>query len=109
MCEALLTLHTIADEACAGLFVALDRSDGRGCVYRARGRELLARTGSLARIHSGFVQVLPRIRTPSSGKVSFSRYACVQRPGLRTRWHKLPARHPGTSPAAEHVNMLLLP
>ena len=109
MCEALLTLHTIADEACAGLFVALDRSDGQGCVYRARGRELLARTGSLARIHSGFVQVLPRIRTPPSGKVGFSRYACVHRPGLQTRWHKLPARHPGTSPAAEHVNMLLLP
>jgi hypothetical protein len=109
MCEALLTLHTIADEACAGLFVALDRSDGQGCLYRARGRELLARTGSLARIHSGFVQVLPKIRTPPSGKAGFSRYACVQRPGLRTRWHKLPARHPGTGPAAEHVDMLLLP
>ena len=49
MCEALLTLHAIADEACAGLGVALDKSDGKGCVYRARGRELLARTGSLAR------------------------------------------------------------
>jgi hypothetical protein len=48
MCEALLTLHAIADEACAGLFVALDRSDGQGSLYRARGRELLARTGSLA-------------------------------------------------------------
>jgi hypothetical protein len=47
MCEALLTLHLIADEACAGLFVALDRSDGYGCLYRARGREVLARTGSL--------------------------------------------------------------
>ncbi len=37
VCEALLTLHAIADEACAGLFVALDRSDGQGCRYRARG------------------------------------------------------------------------
>ena len=44
MCEALLTLHAIADEACAGLGMALDRSDGKGCIYRARGRELLART-----------------------------------------------------------------
>ena len=35
ICEALLTLHAIADEACAGLFVALDRSDGEGCCYRA--------------------------------------------------------------------------
>jgi hypothetical protein len=30
MCEALLTLHAVADEACAGLGVALDRSDGKG-------------------------------------------------------------------------------
>lgn len=36
MFEALLTLHAIADEACAGLGMALDRSDGKGCVYRAR-------------------------------------------------------------------------
>src|SRR5262249_39326623 len=67
MCEALLTLHAIADEACAGLGVALDRSDGRGCVYRARGRELLARTGSLARIQSHFLRVLPKVRTPPAG------------------------------------------
>src|SRR5262245_57904211 len=44
--EALLTLHAIADEACAGLGVALDVGDGAACAYRARGRELLARTGS---------------------------------------------------------------
>src|SRR5262249_19997349 len=41
MCEALLTLHAIADEACAGLGIALNRSDAKGCLYRARGRELL--------------------------------------------------------------------
>jgi len=44
MCEALLTLHAIADEACAGLGVTLDGSDGRACIYHAHGRELLART-----------------------------------------------------------------
>ena len=109
VCEALLTLHAIADEACAGLFVALDRSDGEGCIYRARGRELLARAGSLARIHSHFVRVLPKIRTPPTGRASFSRYACVYRPGLETRWHKLPARHRGTDPQAEHAELLLLP
>ena len=30
MCEALLALHAIADEACTGLGVALDKSDGKG-------------------------------------------------------------------------------
>ena len=44
MCEALLTLHAVADEACAGLGVPLGRSDEKGCVFRAWGRELLART-----------------------------------------------------------------
>ena len=108
-CEALLTLHAIADEACAGLFVALDASGGEGCIYRARGRELLARTGSLARMHSHFVRVLPKIRTPPDGKASFARYACVHRPGLQTHWHKLPARRRGTDPQAEHAELLLLP
>ena len=37
VCEALLTLHAIADEACAGLFVALDRSDGEGCMLSRPG------------------------------------------------------------------------
>ena len=68
VCEALLTLHAIADEACAGLFVALDRSDGEGCCYRARGRELLARAGSLARMPSRFVRVLPEDPHATDGK-----------------------------------------
>ena len=109
ICEALLIVHTIADEACAGLFAALDRSDGRGFLYRARGRELLARTGSLARIPSHLLRVLPKVSTPRDGGANFSRYACVQQPGIDTRWHKLPARHPGTDSRAEHVNVLMLP
>ena len=32
VCVALLTLHAMADEACAGLGVALDTSDGVACV-----------------------------------------------------------------------------
>jgi hypothetical protein len=111
-CESLLTLHAIADEACAGLGVAFVETDAMGCVYRARGRELLARTGSLARIHSHFLRVLPRVRTPAPGVSSLSslsRYACVQRPGVDVRWHKVPARHGGTDPRVDHANFLLLP
>jgi hypothetical protein len=109
LCEALLTLHAIADEACAGLGVALDTSQTDGCVYRARGRELLARTGSLSRSASHFVRVLPKVRTPPAGRTSFARYASVQRSTIDTRWHKLPARHSGTDLRAEHANLLLLP
>jgi len=111
LCEALLTLHAIADEACAGLGIALDRSDGSGCIYRARGRELLARTGSLARIKSQFMRVLPKVRTPPDGTSlrSFSRYVCVRPPGVEARWHRVPARRVGTDPRARHANLLLLP
>ena len=111
MCEALLTLHAIADEACAGLGIPLDRPDGKGCLYRARGRELLARSGSLARIPAHSLRVLPKVRTPPNGTSfrSFSRYACVQGPGVEARWHKLPIRRKGAELQARNANLLLLP
>ena len=111
VCAALLTLHAIADEACAGLGVALDRSEGYGCVYRARGRELLARTGSMSRIESERLRVLPKIRTPPRGTSlkSLSRYACLLGKSVSVRWHKVPARRPGTDMQTRHANLLLLP
>jgi hypothetical protein len=111
MCEALLTLHAIADEACAGLGVALTSSNGRGSRYRARGRELLARTGTLARFPTHCFRVLPKVRTSPSGTSAraLSRYACVCRPSVGATWHKVPGRRPGTDPRALGVNFLLLP
>ena len=111
VCEALLTLHAIADEACAGLGVALDAANGGGFVYRARGRELLANTGSLARIPAHLLRVLPRLRTPPNGTSlrSLSRYASVHRPGVDVRWHKVLGRRPGRVPRDRGVNRLLLP
>jgi hypothetical protein len=109
VCVALLTLHAMADEACAGLGVALDTSDANACVYRARGRELLVRTGSMARVDPRLLRVLPKVRTPPTGRPAFSRYACVQRPGIEVRWHKMPARHRGTDLRSEYATLLLLP
>jgi hypothetical protein len=111
LCEALLTLHAIADEACAGLGVALDASSADGLLYRARGRELLARTGSLARIPAHLVRVLPKVRTPPAGSSvrALSRNACVLDPGVEARWHKAPVCGLGTQPCDERVNYLLLP
>jgi hypothetical protein len=111
LCEALLTLHAIADEACAGLGVALTASDGNASVYRARARELLARTGTLARIPTHLVRVLPKVRTSPSGSSSraLSRYACVHGPGVEACWHKVPGRRQGTDPRAQGANFLLLP
>jgi len=109
VCVALLTLHAMADEACAGLGVALDTSDGLACAYRARGREMLVRRGSMARVDPRRLRVLPKVRTPPTGRPAFSRYACVQRSGVEVRWHKIPTRHRGTDLGSEHATLLLLP
>ena len=101
VCEAVLTLHAIADEAaCCGLGVALTASDGYGAIYRARGRELLARKGSLSRAPVGALRVLPKVRTAPNGTSSrtLSRYVGVHRPGVETHWHKVAARRPSTEP-----------
>src|SRR5262249_18186139 len=82
---------------------------GGACAYRARGRELLARTGSLARVNPRVLRVLPKVRTPPTGRASFSRYACVHGPGIEARWRKMPARHAGTDLRSEYANLLLLP
>jgi hypothetical protein len=111
LCQAVLTLHAIADEACAGLGVALEASGAEGSIYRARGRELLARTGSLSRLPSHLLRVLPKVRTPPNGTSlrSLARYASVHSPGVEVRWHKIPARRPGMQPRDMGVNCLLLP
>jgi hypothetical protein len=111
MCEALLTLHAVADEACVGLGAAVDGNGRNGCIYRGHGRELLARTGSLARVPTQFLRVLPKLRTPphGTGWRSFARYACVHDARVDARWHKIPIRRVGTDAQARHANLLLLP
>src|SRR5262249_13724708 len=111
ICEALLTVHAMADEACAGLGVALDAANGGGLMYRARGRELLERKGSLDRVPTHLMRVLPRHRKPENGTSmrSLSRYASVHRPGVDVSWHKVLGRRPGRAPRDKGVNRLLLP
>src|SRR5262245_52880898 len=74
---------------------------GRASCWQGRGRWL----GFPTRL----VRVLPKIRTPPTGRASFARYACVEGSGLEANWHKLPARHPGTDPQSQFVHFLLLP
>src|SRR5262249_39698727 len=39
----------------------------------------------------------------------FSRYVCVQWPGVDVHWYKIPVRRTGTDPRVRHSNLLLLP
>src|SRR5262249_32933140 len=72
LCQALLTLHAIADEACAGLSVAFDYGGGAEGLYRAQSRELLARTGSLAPIAPCLPRLPPPAPAPRAGVGFFS-------------------------------------
>ena len=108
LCEALLTLHAIADEACAGPGVALTASDGMGAVYRARGRELLAQN----RDHSPASRRISSACCPRSAphRAAARRVALAlrlrQSSRGRVRWHKVPGRHRGTEPQADTAQLL---
>jgi hypothetical protein len=109
-CSALLTLHAIADEACADVAAGtLERREG-GIVLRARTRELLARTGSMARVDAALLRVVPKYRTANGGITagSISRYASLvqTRVGYNVR-RTAPARPPGA--LKQGLNALLLP
>ena len=87
------------------------RYGGRaGPASPARARELLATTGSLERVPTDRLRVVPKVRTPVGG-ISFrslSRYACVRDAGVDVRWHRAPVRRTA-GPAVGHGNTLLLP
>jgi hypothetical protein len=111
ICQALFTLHAIADEACAGTGVAVADVPPDGHRFRARARELLARTGTLSRISRHRLRVLPRVRNAAGGPSirSLSRYVCVRDPRVDTVWNRIPARTVGTGGTAQEGNVLMLP
>src|SRR5215469_12765921 len=110
-CQALITLHAIADEACAGTGVAVADAPRDGHRFRARARELLARTGTLSRISRQRLRVLPRVRNPVGGPSirSLSRYVCVRGPEVDAVWSRIPARTVGPGGPAQEGNVLMLP
>lgn len=109
VCQALIAALAMSDEACAGVGGVLDPVRAAGHRFRARSAELLARTGSLSRISTYRLRVLPKVRTPPGG-ISFrslSRYLALRGPSVGVAWHSVPARREGT--AQQQHNVLLLP
>ncbi|GMU79483.1 MAG: hypothetical protein AMXMBFR46_22740 [Acidimicrobiia bacterium] len=111
VCRALLAMHAVADEACAGLGTATAAAAGAGRGFRSRARELLAETGSLSRISPRVLRVLPRERVGTEGIsiLSLSRYVCVCSPQIEVEWHRILARPSGIGAMSSHANVLLLP
>jgi hypothetical protein len=111
ICRALITLHAIADEACAGTGVTVADVPPGGARFRARARELLARTGTLSRISRQRLRVLPRVRNSVGGPSirSLSRYVCVRGPEVDVVWNRIPAGTVGPGGPAQEGTVLMLP
>jgi hypothetical protein len=109
--EALLALHTVADEACAGLGSATGATPGPGCSFRAAARELFAETGSLSRASPHALRVLPRCRASAGGisMRSLSRHVFVSGPQVDVDWHRTPSLPTDVRPPEAHANGVLLP
>jgi hypothetical protein len=110
MCEAVLLLNAIADEASAGCGGA-GRGPAASAIHRARAQELLVRTGTMSRLPVERVALLPKTRTTQVGMThrSLSRYTCATTGGIPTVWHRAPIGAIAGEPQERHANSLLLP
>jgi hypothetical protein len=104
-----LTLHALADEACAGLERELDLS---GESFEAEAWHLLADTGSLSRFPPWYVRVLPKTHLSQGGinLRSLSRYLASHVGRIDMSWTRVPL---GDLQARDNTgatyNLLLLP
>ena len=109
--EALVGLHTVADEACAGLGSSTSGPPGPGCTFRAAARELMAETGSLSRAPRAVLRVLPRCRSSAGGISirSLSRHVFVTGPQVDVTWNRVLSQPTGVRPPEAHANGVILP
>lgn len=109
LCEAVLMLHSIADEAAAGCGGS-GSGPAAGAVHLARAHEVLAHRGTLSRLPPDRVRQLPKTRTAPVGMThrSLSRYAATTTEGIPAVWHRAPIRRLGPD-LAQSANILLLP
>ena len=108
--EALLTLHALADEACAGLAAPGVASPNS---FEARAWALLAEHGSLSRVSPGRVRITPKVQSAARGMTirSLSRYLALCYESVDVRWHRIEPEIRPRNGAADQTayNLLLLP
>jgi hypothetical protein len=111
LCEALLTLHAMADEACAGLSTsAEDPSPGP---FERRAWKHLAAHRSLARLSPARVRITPKTHFATRGITirSFSRYLALSYESVDLQWQRTEAAARWRPPARgrREFNLLLVP
>ena len=108
--EALLTLHAIADEACAGLAGSTPNS---GPSFEERAWRLLAEHGSLSRCSPARIHVTPKTHLAQRGVSirSFSRYLALSHQSVDIDWRRMEQEilSTRTRHACRHYNVLLAP
>jgi hypothetical protein len=106
---ALLTLHALADEVCAGLGHELDHS---GDSFAAHAWRRLAETGTLSRFPSWYIRVLPKTHLSPGGinLRSLSRYVATFVGRIDVSWTRVPLGDLGArNEMGTTYNLLLLP
>ncbi|MDX1621741.1 MAG: hypothetical protein R3320_12165 [Nitriliruptorales bacterium] len=85
LCEALVTLHAVADEVHRGLAGVHTEELGQ---FEEHAQALLDNRGSLSRIEPRRVRVTPKTHFPSRGLTirSFSRYLALNYESIDLRW-----------------------
>ena len=110
---ALITLHALADEASAGL--AGSTGDAASAPFEHRALAMLSERGTLSRISSDRIKVLPKTHFTVRGITmrSLSRYLALSYEAVDLRWRRIDAGPPlGTPPRAgnpDHTYSLLVP
>ncbi len=102
----ILTLHAMADEACAGV--------GRemGTDFQRLAAAQLGETGSLSRLPTDRIRVLPKLRPPEAGIAlrSLSHNLAVDRSEVQVRWEVAPPRIAGSDGLGQtRLTLLLVP
>lgn len=105
--SAILALHVIADETCAGVY-SFSHGASDFDRFTLEAELLLMETGSFAKIPIYHAQVMPKLLTPSVGMTlrSFSNYLTVRRVSeVQGNWFQIPA----SRTHLDRLNVLLIP
>ena len=109
--ETLITLHAMADEACAGL-AAVELSSATGA-FEQRAWHLLSDHGSLSRLSPARVRVTPKSHFTARGVTirSFSRYLALMYESVEVQWRRIETQLPSHNGAYDRrdFNLVLLP
>ena len=103
--SAILTLHAMADEACAGVGI-----EARTAFQRLAAAHL-SETGSLSRLSSDRLRVIPKLRPPESGITlrSLSHHLALDRSEVRPRWLVAPRSLHWSEASSTRFTLLLVP